>query len=436
MTLTPVTIFQSQKDSGWISSMAYVPDGKRIISVSSDQTIRQWDLQAGKEIEEVRDVYEGMLFLGMVSRDGRWVMTSVGDGECLEFKACEVETGIVKTFQSDSRIMRCIDISADGKLLASGSRFDRTVLIWDMDTGKLVAGPFKSHDYVGVVRFSPDSRKLAVKSEAGKCLEVWDVQTQKLDARVGKECYRYTTTAPMFWTKKGTILAGFNFDFEDDDSTLTTIYEFDASTMETVGDPFEGHTEFILELAFSFDDTLLASSSSDNTIKLWSIEPHQLLASFHVQHDKQLSNLIFSPDTRQLAYSVYDKVFTCNIPPDVLASVRLAPNVQAGVSICHCATYVHYSCASFLFKASAPDDSTLNDLLDVQASLFHSYTLLIHCHCYSLMRHVLLLMCAATQQHRLWYFSPLCHYNLCIQEDSSNLFSFVTSATSFRSLPI
>jgi len=326
-TLAPVMTLEGPRFT-W--SMAYVPDGKRIISISLDKTIRQWDLQAGKEIEEVRDVYKGNLYLAQVSRDGRWVMTSGRDREYKEVKAYEVETGIVKTFQ-DSRVISYIDISTDGKLLASGSM--DMVLIWGMDTGELVAGPFKSHDEVGAVRFSPDSKKLAVEPHMKKCLEVWDVQTQKLDARVGKKGCRVMTLAPIFWTKKGTILAVFNFDFDDNDSEPTTIYEFDASTLKTLGDPFQGHTDTIHDLAFSFDGTLLASCSYNN-IKLWSIEPHQLLASFNAPHDVYPSHLTFSPDTRQLAYSTHDKISIRNTPPDVLTSIRLAPDAQAIVRTC------------------------------------------------------------------------------------------------------
>jgi len=330
MILTSVMTLEGHK--GFILSMTYLPDSKRIISVSFDYTIRQWDLQAGKEIE-VRDVCEGSLYPSRVSGDGRWLMTSGRDEEYKELKVREVETGIVKTFQ-DSREIRCIDISTDGKLLASGS-FDGTVLIWGMDTGELVAGPFESDYFVDAIRFSPDSKKLAVQSHTKKCLEVWDVQTQKLDARVGKEGGGFVTGAPIFWTNKGTILAAFDFDFDNNDSdSTTTIYEFDASTLETVGDPFEGHTNIILGLALNTDGTLLASSSFDNIIKLWSLEPRQLLASFLVQHESRLSNLIISPDTRQLAYSAEDKIFICNIPPDILASIRVAPDTQAMVRIC------------------------------------------------------------------------------------------------------
>ncbi|KIK31639.1 hypothetical protein CY34DRAFT_47167, partial [Suillus luteus UH-Slu-Lm8-n1] len=120
------------------------------------------------------------------------------------------------TFKGHSWRITCIDISADNTLLASGS-WDTTARIWNLDTGKLV-GPFKSEDWVGAVRFSPDSRKLAVKTYWGSSLEVWDVQSQKLD---------------------------------------------------TVGTPFKGHTESVTDLALSFDDSLLASASFDNTIKLW-----------------------------------------------------------------------------------------------------------------------------------------------------------------------
>ena len=319
-------------DNDYITSMAYLPDGKRMISVCKDKTIRQWDLHAGKEIEEVRDVYEGIP--AEVSRDGRWVMTVGGDEEYVGLKAYEIETGIVKTFQdSRARIIRCIDISADGKLLASGSM--DTVLIWGMDTGKLVAGSFESDGGVYRVRFSPDSKKLAViLGTTGKCLEVWDVQTQKLDARMGKKVSGFLIQVSIFWTKRGTILAPFSFDYNSLEPR--TIYEFDASTLKTVGDPLEGNTGGIRDIALSFDDTLLASSSFDNTIKLWSLEPRQLLASFHLQPMMGFFHhpMIFSPDTRQLAYLADRKIFICNTPPDILASIRLAPNAQAIVRIC------------------------------------------------------------------------------------------------------
>jgi len=93
----------------------------------------------------------------------------------------------MKTFEGHSDIVTCIDVSVDNKLLASGS-FDHTVRIWDLNTGKLVAGPFECVDsWVCSVRFSRDSKKLAVlKSGVASCLEAWDIREQTLDRRLGK----------------------------------------------------------------------------------------------------------------------------------------------------------------------------------------------------------------------------------------------------------
>jgi WD40 repeat protein len=138
----------------YIGCISYFPDGQRIISGSEDRTTRQWDVKAGKEIEEAREVCLGWVNAVAVSRNGQRVATG-GEHGVLKV-CCEVEMGIVKSFKGHSNPITCIDISTDNTLLASGS-WDSTARIWNLDTGKLVAGPFKSEDYVGAVQFSPGS---------------------------------------------------------------------------------------------------------------------------------------------------------------------------------------------------------------------------------------------------------------------------------------
>ncbi|KAG2073594.1 hypothetical protein BDR04DRAFT_1094516 [Suillus decipiens] len=98
------------------------------------------------------------------------------------------------------------------------------------------------------------------------------------------------------------------------------MYEFDVSTLKTVGAPFKGHTDVITGLALSLVCVLLASSSSDDTIKLWSFESRQLLASFDVKSPR---NLVLSPYSYQLAYTTWHetKIYICNIPANILASI-------------------------------------------------------------------------------------------------------------------
>jgi WD40 repeat protein len=213
-------------------SISYFPDGKQMISGSSDKTVRLWDLEASKEIEEARVVREQEVREVAVSRDGHWVITAGGDpfrDGPGELEAREVDTGIVKTFDGHSHQITCIDISLDSKQLASGSS-DGTARIWSLDTGELVADPFENFDSVGAVRFSQDLKKLAVRSCTGKYLQVWDIQAQKLDGRVGKSGGDISIPTPVFWTLKDrTIVTAFAFYTEH----AKTIYEFDSSTLDT-----------------------------------------------------------------------------------------------------------------------------------------------------------------------------------------------------------
>jgi WD40 repeat protein len=54
--------------------MYYFLDDQRMISGSWDRTTRQWDVKAGKEIEEARGVCEEKVQTVAVSRNGRLLL--------------------------------------------------------------------------------------------------------------------------------------------------------------------------------------------------------------------------------------------------------------------------------------------------------------------------------------------------------------------------
>ncbi|KAG2354823.1 hypothetical protein BDR07DRAFT_587719 [Suillus spraguei] len=158
-------------------------------------------------------------------------------------------------------------------------------------------------------------------SDVGKCLEVWDVRTKKMDVRAGKFGYDPVTYASIFWTtKNSTIVAAFSFTGD----SPKIIYEFNSSTLKTVGTPFEGHTMVLVDLALSSDDTLLVSGCYE-TIKLWAFESRHLLASFDVL---PLKSLILSPDSRQLAFASGNLIYIYNTPTEILASSGAASDAQ------------------------------------------------------------------------------------------------------------
>ncbi|KIL53895.1 hypothetical protein M378DRAFT_93416, partial [Amanita muscaria Koide BX008] len=65
--------------------------------------------------------------------------------------------------------------SPDGKRIASGSH-DKTICIWDVETGEQVTNPLKGHTgYVRSVAFSPDGKRIASGSN-DKTIYVWDAE--------------------------------------------------------------------------------------------------------------------------------------------------------------------------------------------------------------------------------------------------------------------
>ncbi|MBN2194598.1 MAG: caspase family protein [Polyangiaceae bacterium] len=69
----------------------------------------------------------------------------------------------------------CLAFSPDGRRLVSGSK-DRTLLVWDMERGRVAARLMGHQGWVGACEFLPDGRHLVSAGWGGQVF-VWDVET-------------------------------------------------------------------------------------------------------------------------------------------------------------------------------------------------------------------------------------------------------------------
>jgi WD40 repeat protein len=105
---------------GAVTSVAFSPDGTRIVSGSIDTTERVWDVATGTQVGVQMTGHQG-------------TVTSVA-------------------------------FSPDGKRIVSGS-VDRTVRLWNAATGKPFGQPMRGHqNWVLSVAFSPDGGSVASSS--------------------------------------------------------------------------------------------------------------------------------------------------------------------------------------------------------------------------------------------------------------------------------
>ncbi|MGW0593090.1 WD40 repeat domain-containing protein [Streptosporangium sp. NPDC002607] len=66
-----------------------------------------------------------------------------------------------------------------------------------------------------------------------------------------------------------------------------------------------GHTSFVTSVAFSPDGETLATTSGDNTVRLWDVAGHNTAATL-TRHTNEVWSVAFSPDGETLATASAD----------------------------------------------------------------------------------------------------------------------------------
>ena len=74
-------------------SLAFSPDGKRIVTASEDKTARLWDAEAGKPIGEPLKGHNSAISSAAFSPDGKRILTWSSDGMVTPARLWDGATG-------------------------------------------------------------------------------------------------------------------------------------------------------------------------------------------------------------------------------------------------------------------------------------------------------------------------------------------------------
>ncbi len=209
-----------------VVAAAFSPDGTLLVSVGGHNALRRWSAKTGAAIaepprpdgtsgwgafaapaEERADVRTGVA----ITPDGRRILTGSTRGE-LQFH--DAQTGRPLGPPIETRSVRSLALSRDGRTIAAGSDDDR-VRLWNTASEKLIAQLAGHTGTVNSVAFSPDGKRL-VSGSNDATLRLWNVRSHR-----------------------------------------------------AIGTPLTGHTEAVLAVAFSRDGHYIASGGGDYTMRLW-----------------------------------------------------------------------------------------------------------------------------------------------------------------------
>ena len=182
--------------------------------------------------------------------------------------------------------------SPDGKRLASAS-YDKTVIVWDAQTGEKVRSLEGHSDWVNKVSWSPDGKRLASASE-DKTVIVWDAQTgEKIRSLTGHSA----PVESVSWSPDGKRLASGSGD--------KTMIVWDAQTGEQIRS-LKGHSHWIDTVSWSPDGKRLASASRDDTVIVWDAESGAKIHTLE-GHSNCVESVSWSPDAKRLASASRDR---------------------------------------------------------------------------------------------------------------------------------
>ena len=281
-----------------VTSVAFSPDSKILISGSFDGTIKLWDVAIRRSIT-TRST--GSVFSLALSPDG----TMIAVGSYYLVSLWDVATGenITPVAWQIPDYVHSVVFSPDGTMIAAGSGHDSgeegTVKLWDVTTGENIAA-LEHIPYIHSVVFSPDGAMIAIGSEVG--VKLWDISNKNFDTLKG-----YTRRVnSVKYSPDGTILAlGTGGDYETAASFLGgRIYLWKAPLWRNIA-TLEGHWAGALSVAFSPDGMILASGALDHTVRLWDVATGANIATFEA-HTEQVRSVAFSPDGTILASGAGD----------------------------------------------------------------------------------------------------------------------------------
>lgn len=157
--------------SGWIKSVFVTPNGKYVISISDDSTLKVWDRKTGKEIKTLTE-HSDLVSPVFVTPDGEYAVSASSDNM---FKMQGLKTGKVWNLNTRKEVetltgrqdkINADSVTSNGNYNVSISD-DRMLKVWDLKTGKEISAFCGESPFLSCA-LSPDGTMIVAGEDGGR----------------------------------------------------------------------------------------------------------------------------------------------------------------------------------------------------------------------------------------------------------------------------
>ncbi|HAX80359.1 MAG TPA: hypothetical protein DCY88_32120 [Cyanobacteria bacterium UBA11372] len=217
-----------------------------------------------------------------------------------------------------------VAICPTASIVATGSA-DKTVKIWQSDTGKLIRTLLGHSDTVNCIAFSPNSTggetpPLIASGSGDKTIKIWHLDTGKL---IHTLTGHSVTVFSIAFSPDGEMLAS-----ASGDGTIRLWHPGTGKLLNVLA----GHSDFVESVAFSPSGDRIASGSWDNTIRIWQVSTGKLLHTIK-GHSGGIWSVTFSPDSQTLASNSGDNTIKLWHPETGTLNYTLTENSDSAWSV-------------------------------------------------------------------------------------------------------